>query len=669
MMFINDPQSKSVITVIFLLFIQFSCSNLETEEEPIIAVDSPESVTHPMDALTGGEMQTLLSVLEKEGHLDENTRFPLINLKEPPKSKVLSWANGAPFGRSAFAMIKQGKQVFEAVVDLQKEEMISWNEKEGVQTTFLMEEMDFATNICKENKDWQEAIKKRGYTSFDDISGQPLSPGYYNIPEEEGLRLIKAAFMDHGGAKNHIFGKPIEGLYAIVDIENKTVLKIIDTGVIPVNTENHDYDEGSVSGKRQQMHAVRNTAPTTNIKRDGNVYSWDLWKFHFRIDSRLGPILSLAKFDDRSVVYQMSISEMQVPYQDPDIGWFYRTFMDVGEYGFGSLATPLLLGKDVPEDAILQDAILPNDRGEATVLSNVAAIFERNTGKPLWRHYEGMNQTQESRPAVELVLRMIPTIGNYDYMVDFIFTQNGNIKVEVGATGIDAVKGVKAQSMDDEGAEEETQYGELIAKGLVGTYHDHFLSFRVDVDIDGSKNSFQRDKLVKTKFPDNVPRLSGWKVEPETKQSEGPVEKVMGQDEFWRIVNPNQKNYLGNNTSYHLRPGMSHLSLLDPEDYPQKRAAFAARHLWVTTYNPDENYAAGMYPNASKGGDGLPNFISDNQSIVNEDIVLWYTMGFHHLTISEDWPILSTMLYSFTLRPFNFFDRNPALDVKAEFKE
>jgi primary-amine oxidase len=37
--------------------------------------------------------------------------------------------------------------------------------------------------------------------------------------------------------------------------------------------------------------------------------------------------------------------------------------------------------------------------------------------------------------------------------------------------------------------------------------------------------------------------------------------------------------------------------------------------------------------------------------------------GIHHITRPEDWPVMPVDKVSFWLKPFGFFDRNPALDV------
>jgi primary-amine oxidase len=53
--------------------------------------------------------------------------------------------------------------------------------------------------------------------------------------------------------------------------------------------------------------------------------------------------------------------------------------------------------------------------------------------------------------------------------------------------------------------------------------------------------------------------------------------------------------------------------------------------------------------------------------IDGKDLVIWQTVGFRHVTRTEDWPIMPTLWHSFRLRPHNFFDRSPAMDVSPDF--
>ena len=49
--------------------------------------------------------------------------------------------------------------------------------------------------------------------------------------------------------------------------------------------------------------------------------------------------------------------------------------------------------------------------------------------------------------------------------------------------------------------------------------------------------------------------------------------------------------------------------------------------------------------------------------MTHTDVVLWYVFGIHHITRPEDWPIMPADTISFWLKPFGFFDQNPALDI------
>ena len=54
-----------------------------------------------------------------------------------------------------------------------------------------------------------------------------------------------------------------------------------------------------------------------------------------------------------------------------------------------------------------------------------------------------------------------------------------------------------------------TLYGNLIAPNLIGVNHDHFFSFRLDVDVDGVENSFERMQFEQRTFRWPTPECLG----------------------------------------------------------------------------------------------------------------------------------------------------------------
>ena len=114
-----------------------------------------------------------------------------------------------------------------------------------------------------------------------------------------------------------------------------------------------------------------------------------------------------------------------------------------------------------------------------------------------------------------------------------------------------------------------------------------------------------------------------------------------------------------------LTPEGKPVLLAQPESVIASRARFATADLWVTAYDPQERYPAGDVVNQSAPEQGLPAFVADDDSLESTDLVLWHTFGLTHFPRTEDWPIMPVDSCGFTLKPHDFFDRNPTLDVPA----
>ncbi|WP_338027221.1 hypothetical protein [Trichormus azollae] len=129
------------------------------------------------------------------------------------------------------------------------------------------------------------------------------------------------------------------------------------------------------------------------------------------------------------------------------------------------------------------------------------------------------------------------------------------------------------------------------------------------------------------------------------------------------IANTDKKNKLDVPTTYILTPGGNTIMYpLEGANFREK-ANFVSHHFWLTKYKDGEMYAGGNYPNQSKLGEGFPKYIADNESLANEDIVVWYTMGITHFPRPEDWPVMPRHEVSFKLIPRGFFSKNPAINL------
>lgn len=639
-----------------------------------------ERTPNPLNPLSAEEIQAALETIKASGNYKPGLRFTEISLKRPPKDQVWAFAlAGQPVraARQASFVALDGKKVIEGSIDLAARKLLEWKPVEGAHGMVLLDDFATVQSAIEASADYAKALATRGIDDVKKVVATPLTVGYFDgkdsLRQED--RLLKVvSYLDVGDG--NYWAHPIEGLVAVVDLEQKKVLKIEDGGLVPVPLKPTPYDGRDRAGTPAPKPLEITEPEGKNYTIAGNMLHWRNWDFHLRLDSRVGLVLSTVTYNDkgtkRKVMYEGSLGGMIVPYGDPDTGWYFKAYLDSGEYGMGTLTSPIEPEKDAPQNAVLLDATLADYTGAPVKVPRAIAVFERYAD-PEFKHQE-MGKPNVSTERRELVVRWISTVGNYDYLFDWVFAENGTIGINAGATGIEAVKGVKSRTMQDATAAEDTRYGTLLDHHIVGTTHQHIYNFRLDLDVDGENNSLTEVDPVVLPNTRGGPRTSTMQTVQRTVATERQAAQKFDPSTIRLLSNPAKNNKVGNPVSYQLIPyaGGTHPiakgANFAQDEWINHRLSFMDRQLWVTRYDPEEQFPEGKYPNRSNKDTGLGQFTADDQAIVNTDNVVWLTTGTTHVARAEEWPIMPTEWVHALLKPWNFFDETPTLGLNRPAK-
>jgi Cu2+-containing amine oxidase len=361
---------------------------------------------HPLNPLVADEYKTVLSLLRDAGHVSDGTRFPLITLDEPPKAAVWDWTPESPqIPRTAVIYAKDGEKTFVGRVDVTNRKVVSWTEIEGVQLAMYGEEAAASIPVVKADPRWQAAMAKRGITDYEKIRCVQLSTGNFGARIEAERRLTKIICLDGRETQNY-WARPIEGVTVVFDMNQRSIIDVIDSGVVPIPGKS-DFNPEAVGPLRPKTKPILMVAPEgPNFTTKGRVVTWRNWQFHLKVDARLGPVISIVRYLDqgewRPVLYQSSLSELFVPYMDPGAGWYFRTYLDVGEFNMGVTAAPLRRGVDCPKTASYMSEVFASAWGRSYGRKDVACVFERATGDVSWRHLDWLGKINETRKATGL---------------------------------------------------------------------------------------------------------------------------------------------------------------------------------------------------------------------------------------------------------------------------
>ena len=388
------------------------------------------------------------------------------------------------------------------------------------------------------------------------------------------------------------------------------------------------------------------------------------WSFDFRSRSSSGLQLFDIRFDGQRIVYELSLQEAAAFYSSWSPMQMFTEYLDTF-WGMGYSKFELVAGVDCPIAATFFDVIHHVDRNDPARYRNAICLFEHDLGIPLRRHFannfDGGYYFYGGMGGNALVLRSVSTPFNYDYIYDYLFYANGVLEVRVATTGY--VQSTYWTS-------NEAPYGNEIYPQVAGSVHDHLFSYKVDLDIVGTKNSFETidievENITNPWFPSfrRVQKVLRRRLK-KTEQ-EAIYRYKFDNPKYLNFFSDGNVNNAGVNRGYRI-----HIRDMAKQMYPEgwelvKGAGWSLNQMTVTKRHESEERSTSIYNQNSMTDPvvDFQQFVADNEAIVNEDLVAWVTVGVMHIPHSEDVPVTATAANSasFFLRPYNYFDQDPSM--------
>ncbi|MEM7251794.1 MAG: primary-amine oxidase [Pseudomonadota bacterium] len=631
----------------------------------IVQSDTPSqsslAMHRPLAPLNAEEVALAASIARGAlAELGGTVRFELIELLEPAKREVRNFSEASPPPRRARVNIFRvgGIGVWTLKICLATGKVLEQSCLSYARPMIQPEEFLAIEALVKEDPRFVDACVKRGIRDISLVCVDPWSAGNFGVDEEVGKHISHAFCWLKSSANDNLYAHPIEGLNPVVDIKSMTVIRIDDYGVTPVPAMDVNYDSAFRTDYRRDLMPINVVQPDgVSFSVDDHFVRWHEWSLTVGFNAREGLTLHDIQYAKRPVCYRASLSEMVVPYGSPDKAHYRKNVFDIGEYGLGKLANSLKLGCDCLGAIRYLDAWLCTIDGEPLCIENAICIHEEDTGI-LWKHWDFRTDRTEVRRGRRLVISSISTVGNYEYASYWYFHLDGTIEFEMKATGIINTAACVPGT--------EQTYGTEVSPGVVGQIHQHLFCARLDMAVDGDDNAVVECDTVGVPMGADNPYGNAFYVRETRLDRESGRQRNPDAERFWKFINPNKRNHVGQPIGYKLEPLHARATFHDRASPSGQRMRFVENQLWVTAFDPDERFAAGEFVNHSDGTDGVHAYAAKGRSIDNCDLVAWPVFGLHHLPRTEDFPVQPVVRTGFMLTPNGFFDRNPTLDLPPE---
>ncbi len=605
--------------------------------------------------LSQSEIILAAEIVRNNGGLDDEAWFETISLDE-------SGFIPAP-QRSAYVCCYEpaSNRTFSGIVALDEAVLHRWKHVNSVQARIVPDETIMACQLAREDADLIDALEKRGIDDPSQVLVEAWAAGNFGQPEEQETRIAYGHCWLMNDAGDNPYARPIANLHPVFDLAARKIIRIDDYGAVPLPPDPGPIRRDVQPSDLKEISITQPDGPSFSV--DGYQVRWHNWQVQVGYSVRDGLILYDIGYQDqgrlRPIMHRASMAEMVVPYGDPRGANFRRNAFDTGEHGVGVFLDSLALGCDCLGHIHYFDVWTHDWHGKPRLIKNAVCMHEEDYGI-LWKFsVPDAGQTTATRSR-RLVISSLATIGNYVYGFFWYFYLDGTIGVEVKATGIPFPSAIESGK--------KSPYGRIVGAGIESHVHQHIFSYRFDMTVDGERNSVSEVNFKSAPIDQDNPHGNAILTEETVFKSELQAQRQINAQSarYWRVINPGSQNRFGAPVAYKLVPGNNTLPFLHPNSSVGKRAAFMYKHLWVTRYAADELYPAGWFPNQHAGGDGLPKWTKANRTIDNENIVVWYTMNYHHLPRPEDWPVQPMVYADFHWMPDGFFDENPTMDIPGK---
>ena len=614
--------------------------------------------SHPLDPLSFSEQETIVKNARKAWNLEPHHLFAMVQLHEPKKSELKS---GAKLDREARLTIWDRKKavVTEGIITIDGR-VKSYKEIPGAKSPISVVESAIALKVVRANSTVISALARRGIKDVTEVHMETWPIGA-QIPKhlDDGRRLIWTPMWHKPEPNANFYAHPIHGLHAIVDLDAEELVHLEDNDEVPIPSTPGPYRASQTGANLKLKDLMIHQPEGGSFEVEGWLIKWERWAFRVGFDQREGLLIHDVQFNDsgkwRKIAHRLSISELVIPYGDPAQGAYRKNAFDTGEFGLGNFTNSLTLGCDCLGEIRYLDVAVTEGDGTVREIKNAICMHEEDFGI-LWKHVDEDGHT-EVRRGRRFVVSSIVTVNNYEYGYFWYFYQDGSIEFEAKLTGI-------VLTLADTPGKPHPSATQL-EPGLWAPYHQHILCAKLDLDIDGEGNSVVEVESFAHPVGEKNPYGGAYETKELILENESNAQRLIDpmKSRFWKIINPNKLNHVGQEVGYKLIPGHTTYPLAHENSVLGKRAGFMYKHLWVTPTVDEERYPAGDFPFQHEGGAGLPEWTKQNRTIVNSDITLWHVFGTNHIPRTEDWPVMPVERTGFHLKPSGFFRRSPGMDV------